>query len=126
MNIRTQTLVFRVAGVTFDNRQATIARLRGDEPVRVVPEPTNKFDPNALAVLVAVAPGDVRHVGYVPRELAARIAPFLEGEAVMAEIRQITGGFETWDHGTASLGLLIAVSFPEEVIDDNNPEEFVL
>lgn len=101
----------KVAGVTFEGRQAHIAKLRGGEPCRIVPEPENPYDPNALAVHVA-KDGAVYHVGYVPKELAAQIAPYLEGEALMVEITEVTGGFETYEGDTAALGLRIRIELP--------------
>lgn len=103
----------KVAGVTFDDRQSIIAGLRGNEPCRVVPEPDNPHDPNALAVHVAVTPGNVKHVGFIPRDLAAKIAPLLEGEAVMVRLRGKTGGFETRWGDTAAYGLLIEIEVPD-------------
>ncbi len=106
-------LISKVAGVTYDGRQDILAKLRGNEPCRIVPEPTNQYDPNALAVHVAIAPGDVKHVGFIPRELAKEIAPYLEGEALMVRIFEITGGFETRDGEIAALGLRIAIEVPD-------------
>lgn len=106
-----KTVVFRVAGVSFDGRQSIIAKLRGDEPCRIQPEPTNKYDPNALAVLVATSDG-VKHCGFIPRDVAARVAPFLEGEPVQAKIVEILGGFELSDGDTAAYGLRVAVTMP--------------
>jgi single-stranded-DNA-specific exonuclease len=111
----TRTIVTKVAGVTFDDRQDIIAKLKGDEPCRISPEPWNKFDSHALAVHVAIAPGVVKHVGFIPRELAATIAPHLEGEAVMSKILEITGGFETQYGDTAALGLRIRIELPDDV-----------
>lgn len=109
----------KVAGVTFEGRQVYLAKLTGDEPCRIVPEPENKYDPNALAVHVAHKDG-ILHVGYIPKELAAEIAPHLEGEAVMAEIEEITGGFETREGDVASLGLRLRIELPmtQQEIDD--------
>jgi single-stranded-DNA-specific exonuclease len=110
----------KVAGVTFDSRQSLIAKLRGNEPCRIVPEPENPYDKNALAVQVAMGEG-VEHIGYVPRELAAQIAPLLDGESVMVSIDQISGGFEKWDGEIASLGVVLAVDVPDESGDDSLP-----
>ena len=75
-----------VAGVTFEGRQALLMDLyhRGQE--RGVPlvgeltrEPHNRYD--ALAIRVHVrnqAEGGWQHVGYVPRELAAKLAPRID------------------------------------------------
>jgi single-stranded-DNA-specific exonuclease len=108
-----QILNTKVAGVTYEGRQDIIAALKGNEPCRIVPEPENPYDPNALAVHVAVAPGVVRHVGFVPRDLAAQIAPHLEGEAVMVELTEITGGFETRYGDIAAYGLRIRIEIPD-------------
>jgi hypothetical protein len=107
-----RTIICKVAGVTYEGRQNTIAALRGDEPCRIVPEPTNPYDPNALAVHVATADG-VKHVGFIPRHLAKDIAPLLEGEAVMVQIYSITGGFELSDGDTAAYGLQVVVELPQ-------------
>jgi hypothetical protein len=112
----TRTIVTKVAGVTFEGRQDVIARLRGNEPCRIVPEPNNPHDPNALAVHVAVEPGEVKHVGFVPRELAAQVAPHLEGEAIMVRLLEITGGFETRYGETAAYGLRIAIELPDDQV----------
>jgi hypothetical protein len=111
--MNTRTLICKVAGVSYDNRQSILAQLTGKEPCRVVPEPTNPHDPNALAVHVALN-GKVEHCGYVPRALAAEVAPHLEGEAVMVRIQAITGGFEKRDGSIASLGLQIEIDIPIE------------
>lgn len=102
----------RVSGVTFEGRQSLIAKLTGNEPCRLQPEPTNKFDPNALAVMVACN-NEVWHIGYVPKEIAAEIAPYLDGEALMVKIAEITGGFELNDGGTAAYGVRLRIELPD-------------
>lgn len=103
----------KVSGVTFDGRQALVAQLTGREPCRLQPEPTNRYDPNAIAVLVAHAPGEVWHIGYVPKEMAAQIAPYLDGESLMCSIAEITGGFEFDSGETAALGVRLRIELPE-------------
>lgn len=117
--MQTRTIVSKVAGVTYpepttgEDRQSIIALLTGDEPCRLAPEPTNKYDANAIAVHVATSAG-VRHVGYIPKELAKQIAPLLDGEAVMVRLLEVTGGFETDDGEIAAYGLRIAIDAPED------------
>lgn len=110
----TKVFTTKVAGVTFEGRQDIIAKLSGTEPCRIVPEPENAYDPNALAVQVAILPGEIQHVGYIPRDLASQIAPHLEGESVMVRISEITGGFELWNGETAAFGLLLTIEVPTE------------
>lgn len=57
-----------VMGVTFDNRQQHIANLDENDKVYLLPEPTNKYDTNAIQVLV-----DEKMLGYIPKELAKLI-----------------------------------------------------
>lgn len=113
MTTHTKVISCRVAGVTFEGRQEKIARLQGHEPCRIEPEPDNPYDPNALKVMIASAEGP-QHVGYVPRQLAAEIAPHLEGEALMITFNRVTGGFEMWDGSAANLGLVITIAYPTD------------
>lgn len=105
-------LITKVTGVTFEGRQEIIKRLVGNEPCKIVAEPSNRYDPNALAVLVAYD-GQVHHVGYVPREIAAEIAPHLEGEDTLAQLVEVNGGFEQSDGSIASYGLRIKIEVPQ-------------
>lgn len=120
-------LIVRVAGVTYPNadgesRQDILRMLTGKEPVQIRPEPTNPYDANALAVYVAVpCQGDastvVKHVGYIPRQMAAEIAPQLDGDHLVCTIRSVTGGFDLWrEDGQANYGLLLDVDIPDETV----------
>lgn len=112
MNITT-----KVAGVTFEGRQAIVEKLTGDEPCRIVPEPTNNYDKNALAVQVAL-PDGIAHIGYIPRDLAALVAPYLDGETIMVTIKTITGGFETFDGERAAYGVLLSIELQDDEISN--------
>lgn len=118
MSVKMKRWSVKVAGVSFEGRQSVLARLKGNEPCRLVPEPTNAYDPNALAVHVALSDGSIAHVGYVPRDLARQIAPALEGENLMVEIAEVIGGFELWDGEIANLGLVLNVEAPVDPADD--------
>ncbi len=115
----TNFLYFKVRGVTYEGRQEIIAKLTGDEPVRIVPEPDNPYDKNALAVFVA-SEGEVCQMGYVPKENAALLAPFLEGEPLTGHIVAITGGFVKADNSLASYGVDVVFDLPE----DAQPADF--
>lgn len=60
--MQTRSILVKVAGVTFEGRQGIISMLSGKEPVRIVAEPDNKFDKNALAVHVSRG-GSVEQIG---------------------------------------------------------------
>lgn len=114
MNNQPKVINTKVSGVTFEGRQALIAQLSGREPCRLEPEPTNKYDPNAIAVKVAHG-ADIWHIGYIPRGIAAEIAPYLEGESLICQIEEITGGFETSSGDIAALGVRLQIELPGEI-----------
>lgn len=114
--MKNRVLMTKVAAVTFEGRQEYLKRLDINDPCRIVIEPTNQYDPNALAVHVAHN-GEVWHVGFVPKEVAAELAPHLEGEAVMARIWEITGGFETSWGEVAALGLRLRIEVPPLAVE---------
>lgn len=132
-----QVMVIKVAGVTHDGRQAKIQRLSGAEPVRIVPEPNNAYDPNALAIHVSLMPPEIiqagydpnginagnpvqpviLHVGYIPREFAERLAPILEGESLDVSIAKIP-------YYRGVYGLRLRVELPDGVDTTGLPIHF--
>jgi len=81
-----------VHGESFDNddgtsRQAILSRCVAGDPVELVPEPSNPFDPNAVAVIV---PGKGM-IGYLPRDDDRRHE--LTRPKIVS-IASITGGVE--------------------------------
>ncbi len=77
-------LDFRVAGTGYDRRYSTIRRYAARQSeVRLVPEPNNEFDRNAIAVrmLWRTETGSEiwDQIGYVPSELAPVVGPLISG-----------------------------------------------
>ena len=124
-----QVMTIKVAGVTYEGRQGKIQRLTGVEPVRIVPEPDNAYDPNALAIHVSLMPPEmieaaqrqpelmnpddpikpeILHVGYIPAEFAARLAPILDGESLDVRIVEIP-------YYRGIYGLRVTVELPDDV-----------
>lgn len=86
----------KLSGVTFDNRQDAIGRLRAGEPLRLVREPDNEYDPMACAVHDTQG----RMVGYLNRRLAAVLAPVVDGGmAYDIEVADVTGGSDDRAYG---------------------------
>ena len=78
----------KVAGVQFDGRQSAIAFCQGGDAVTLRREPENHYDRNAIAVDSAYG-----NIGFVPKGLAAHLAPRLDsGEVATAEIVKVSGG----------------------------------
>lgn len=107
-----KSMYIKVAGVTFEGRQLVLAEMAAGAPVMLKPEPENPFDENAIAIWVADKKAALQ-IGYVPRDLAAIIAPFIEGESMYGKVHEMTGGFEKWDGSRASLGCVVRVELPD-------------
>jgi len=90
----------KVAGVTFDDRQAAIGALREGDLLVLAREPENPHDPHAVRVTAA----DGRTLGYLNARLAGRVAPAIDaGGRYRATVSRVTGG------GDRSLGVNIYV-----------------
>jgi hypothetical protein len=96
----------RVAGVTFNGRQAVIARLDFGEEILLKREPSNPYDRNAISV----ERQNGQQIGYINRYLAATLAPFFDAycKAVPANIQCLTGNPELG----YSLGVVITFNIP--------------
>ena len=105
----------KLVGVTFEGRQEVVAGLAPGAPLRVVRQPDNEYDPNAVALL---AP-DGEQVGFFNRRLVAVLAPVIdEGVDYDVEVSDITGG----ETGT-SLGVNVVVSRRVEQADEADAED---
>ncbi|KNZ71087.1 single-stranded-DNA-specific exonuclease RecJ [Thermincola ferriacetica] len=79
----------KVVGVSFDNRQEIVARLREGEKLFLVREHNNPHDPNA----VRVENRSGEQVGYLNARLAKHFAPLLDkGEQYLTLVSNVTGG----------------------------------
>jgi hypothetical protein len=82
----------RVAGVSFDNRDGTprqpyVKLAKKGDVLHLRRERDNPFDGNAIGVDWVEAGGDRHQIGYVPRGLAALLAPMMdEGAHLTAEV----------------------------------------
>lgn len=90
VSIAFETIETKLAGVTYDNRQAVIPTLRSDDLLTLRREPNNPYDTNAIAVLTQ----NNRSVGFIPGPLAARLAPMLDKTTQLpkAKVLRVTGG----------------------------------
>ena len=96
----------RVVGVTYDGRQAVIARLSTGEEILLKREPTNPYDHNAIRVECQ----NGWQIGYLNRYLAATLAPFFDAnhKAVPARVHTLSGSLRTG----YSLGVVITFNVP--------------
>ncbi|MBV9232858.1 MAG: DEAD/DEAH box helicase [Candidatus Eremiobacteraeota bacterium] len=77
----------KIAGVSFEGRQDTIAGLRAGAALDLRRQPENPHDANAIAVHY----GNL-HLGFLNRQLAAHLAPVMDaGTRYRAQIASLTG-----------------------------------
>ncbi len=113
----------KVVGVTYENRQAIIAKLVNSDPVKIVAEPDNKFDPNALKVVVWSG-GELHHIGYIPKDLCADVVEYCGGERAAVRIVDVKGGFVLANGQTAAYGVEIEISLPANDTDAPPSQEY--
>lgn len=93
------SMTIRAAGTTFENRQERLQFLKQFRPedltVTLEKEKNNKFDSNAIQIVVHIKP--IRRktvVGYVPARLARELSKVIDmGIQVKATLMQIIGGY---------------------------------
>ncbi|HEV3087266.1 MAG TPA: DEAD/DEAH box helicase [Candidatus Elarobacter sp.] len=91
----------KVVGVSFEGRQDVVAALRPGDALELRRDPENPYDLNAIGVWFGTL-----QLGFIKREIAARIAPNVDGgERYTAEVTAVTGGV-----GDRSFGINIYVT----------------
>ena len=81
--------VTKVVGVTFEGRQAVVSTLQAGQELVVIREPNNPADVNAIALRTLSG----AQVGFLRRQIAAHIAPNLDGGMrYQAFVSAVTGG----------------------------------
>ena len=106
------SMIIRAAGTTFGNRQERLSFLKqfnpGDLSVTLEREPENKYDNNAIQIVVHIHSLSRRTViGYVPKELAQELAKVIDmGIQVKASLMQVIGGYSYKE----TLGALVNIA----------------
>ncbi len=93
------SMTVRAAGTTFENRQERLAFLQQFKPedltVTLEREKENKFDCNAIQIVVHIKPISRRTIiGYIPKGLARELSKVLDmGIQAKVTLMQIIGGY---------------------------------
>ena len=89
---------FYVAGVKFHELHTVIKEVEPGEALLLVPEPDNKYDPNAIKIL-----RDEVMLGYVPAKLAASALAAMEVGPVMCIVGLVDVEASPWKQLYVSL-----------------------
>jgi hypothetical protein len=92
--------------------------------VVLLPEPSNKYDKNAVMVM-ATRGGPARHVGYIPRDAAPAVQKAcLQAEAIHKKVLAceglIQGGFQLEDGRPAAYGIRLLLPLPRNMLNQMN------
>lgn len=102
----------KVKGVTVGRRQTALDHLRryaaADIAITLERESGNAADSNAVAVIATVKGKGSYQVGYLPRYIAAVVAPLMDAhKAVTAAFQEVRGGERTKPNFGLAIGITI-------------------
>lgn len=94
---------FKVAGVTYENRQSVIAILTTHSRIYLQRDVDNPFDVLAIQVVTNIG----QSIGFVPKDVAKNIAPLLDsGLEAIVNIEKISGGGPRYSYGVMVRGVI--------------------
>ena len=84
---------FYVAGVQHHQWRSVIDEMEEGQQLMLVPEPSNKFDPNAVRIVYNKV-----MIGYVPKKFSAEIASMIDiGEDYVCTIEKLNKQSKPWE-----------------------------
>ena len=97
--VKMQSVSTKVSGVTYGKRQKAIEHLTHYRPedirISLYRDRTNAYDCNAVAVIATVRNKGAYTMGYLPKALAAFIAPLIDsGKMIASRFREIRGMYQ--------------------------------
>ncbi len=97
--VKMQSVSTKVSGVTYGKRQQAIEHLThyrpGDIRISLYRDRTNAYDSNAIAVIATVRNKGAYTMGYLPKALAAFIAPLIDsGKLITSRFREVRGMYQ--------------------------------
>ena len=108
--VKANALRTKVKGTS--RRQDTLEKLAGINPaeisVKMKREPHNAYDINAVAVYAALKDNRVFFIGYLPKTVAAVLAPLMDKDTEPnTKAFRVTVGFNPWVYYGAALDIAV-------------------
>ena len=83
----------KIVGSTFrDGATELIKGLVPDQVLYLKHEADNAYDPNAIAIHLSSEMNSKTHLGYIPKETAAKLVKDVQANNVICQVAQVTGG----------------------------------
>lgn len=119
---------FFIAGVQFRPRaeiNTAVEEMKVGDKLTLCPEPTNKFDPNAVQILTNIEGDQEDHagifLGYVPKKFSSEVSGMLGiGAPVICTVDEVNPAAKTYEM------IKVTVQIPveeEEDTEDSSPED---
>lgn len=88
---------FFIAGVQFHQLHRVLNLLEEGDAFELVPEPTNKYDSNAVRIEYNTSDDQVM-CGYVPKKFSAEVSAMITiGKRLECKIETLTPGAKPWE-----------------------------
>ncbi len=85
--------IFFIAGVKFHQAKTCLNKIKKDDFLKLTPEPTNNYDPNAIIISYS----DIV-LGYVPMKISSEVSAFIEtSEKVTCKVTLINPTAKTYE-----------------------------
>lgn len=97
--VKMQSVSTKVSGVTYGKRQKAIEHLTHyrseDIKINLYRDRSSIYDTNAVAVIATVRNKGAYTMGYLPKALAAFVAPLIDsGKTITSRFREVKGMFQ--------------------------------
>lgn len=117
MDLDLRSFKFYLAGVQHHNYRDVTKEMAEGDFLEIVPEPTNKYDPNAIRLHYdSVVLNMEVMLGYVPKKKSAEIADFLKKAQVPAcKVISFDPGQSPWNMIKVEIGELELLDQSDEV-----------
>ena len=113
---------FYVAGVQHHELYKVIPSLKEGDELNLIPEPTNKFDPNAVAIKFLInSTGQDVMIGYVPKKFSSDVSAALEVGDAKCIITKLNRDAKPWEQCEVKISEIPEISEDEE--NDGSYEE---
>ena len=119
---------FFIAGVQFRPRweiDAAVKQIEISDQLTLVPEPANKFDPNAVQIYYESLIGEdlekgelATFLGYVPKKFSAEVSAMLEiGAPIICTVDEVNPSAKTYEMIKVTIQIPVDEERKEEVED---------